>query len=65
VIDVARLDALKARADALWRDDFGLPDGYQGYIEYHNARHGFANELAAQWPAIRDRACGLCTTINT
>jgi hypothetical protein len=53
VIDVAALDALKARADALWRG-FTLPDDYQGYIEYHRARQTFERELSpAQWPAIR------------
>lgn len=53
MIDVARLDSLKADADALWRHDFGLPDGYQRYIEYHGARQRFANALATEWPAIR------------
>jgi hypothetical protein len=53
VIDVARLDALKAAADRQRRDDFGLPEGYQRYIEYHRARQTFERELSAQWPAIR------------
>jgi hypothetical protein len=52
VIDVARLDAFKAAADALLRS-FELPDDYQGYIEYHRARQTFERELSEQWPAIR------------
>jgi hypothetical protein len=56
VIDVAALDALKARADALWRG-FTLPDDYQGYIEYHRARQTFERELSA---AMARDPRGLC-----